>query len=238
MHSDKTARYAERVEHHVPVFKEWIQLVKGTPGLQARCDNGSRLSCQTRASCQVQAPTPAPATAVSSSSVPKTDADQDARRDNRSRLPCETQNSAVPSLASKTDAIQDNAVQKNSINNAVNDDVLIDNAVNKDIQKKFCSDFSGKCPEQHFGAPGAADNAAESAAVDDESSEWVEFLSPDHFYTHLPKSSKCDICVKGKHANSPHRRIENQSELRQTIAKELQPKEHLDLVVVDHFILG
>ena len=224
---DPDVRYADRVDHHVPIFKENVQIIKGTPGIRDNSeDSAAARSSEYRNAMQYNS---VHHNAAQPSSARNFSGTADGRR--RASNTDALQSDVAP--VSNADAVQNqsvlhsgapagspyNAVKENP-NNAVEDDV--------------CHGLPGE--SQNSAAEGNA--VIDNAALDDESAEWVEFLSPDHFFTHLPKSSKCDICVKGKHANAPHRRIENQSVQRQIIAKELLPKEHLDLVVVDRFIFG
>ena len=57
-----------------------------------------------------------------------------------------------------------------------------------------------------------AGQEAPEAPTADEDGDWVDDLPPMHFLTHIPKSQKCNVCLRAKLLSAPHRRRQNQSE--------------------------
>ena len=71
------------------------------------------------------------------------------------------------------------------------------------------------------------------AEAEDEE-DWVEELEANHFLTHIPKSRKCDVCLRAKLSRAHHRRRENQREsLREARAIE-EPEGPGERIAVDH----
>ena len=63
---------------------------------------------------------------------------------------------------------------------------------------------------------------------------WSDELGPNHCITHLPKSSKCNICKQAKLLAKRHRRLANKSSNLQEVHEAIAPKGFMERIAIDH----
>ena len=80
--------------------------------------------------------------------------------------------------------------------------------------------------------PDDPDKAQGSDDVGEEA--WSDELGPNHCITHLPKSSKCNICKQAKLLAKPHRRLANPSSNLQYLHEAIAPKGFMERIAIDH----
>ena len=93
-----------------------------------------------------------------------------------------------------------------------------------------------ECEPRDSAAKSAKEANVQGNEESQEEEEWVSGMDVHRLLTHLPKSKDCEVCVRTKLYQSPHRRRKNESEgIRHARDKE-EPSAPLERLACDHIV--